>query len=208
MDARAELPALKFGRSAHVPAVSITPGGGSVSAACGVKVSGGMTGLPSYRQATISALYLSECCVCVPSELPRLRGGGRAPIRAEETASAEHQATGRATEADPEGVIACEASVSSAFAAATSAISPNRNLAGAASNLMRRSYPSSNVSAAGAAAVKACGPNVCRSNERAKRIVKSDDAANRYRPAACWQGETGVTPCRFNKREGGYRFRP
>ena len=86
---------------------------------------------------------------------------GATPIRAEETASAEHQAATGATKANPEGVIACEASVSSASAAATSAISPNRSSSGAASSPMRQSYPSSNVSAAGS-----CGSQ----SVRAERI--------------------------------------
>jgi len=49
-------------------------------------------------------------------------GAARTPIAAQEAASAEHQATARADKANARDWVACEAYVSNASAAATSAV--------------------------------------------------------------------------------------
>jgi hypothetical protein len=101
-----------------------------------------LAGLPPGRQGTISALYLSECCVCVPKEPCRLQAGvAISTVHTEEAASPKHQAPWGAFKANSRGGVACETKcASNAFVAAISAAWPNRSLSAAELSRMPRSY--------------------------------------------------------------------
>jgi len=95
------------------------PPGGNRALGRYVVADASLAGLPSYRQATISALCsrVSVAYAYRENRAGSEAGAARVPIRAQETASAKHQAAAGADKANARDCVACEAYVSSASAA-------------------------------------------------------------------------------------------